>query len=60
MKAPGQHRASGAGAEWESRAIRIATALDMATSELAALIEDIRKRRTKEEEGPNSDARTEP
>lgn len=35
--------------DWESRAIRIAAALDLATSELQKLIDDIRERREKED-----------
>lgn len=34
--------------DWESRAIRIAAALDTATDELAELIEEIRRRREEE------------
>lgn len=42
---------------WEIRAIRIAAALDLATDELAALIEDIRMRYKNEQDEEPSDAR---
>lgn len=47
--------------DWETRAIRIAAALDTAADELAALIEELRQRRDQEKQQEDTpDARRQP
>lgn len=45
---------------WETRAIRIAAALDTASGELSKLIEELRQRREQEKQQEDDDARREP